>query len=131
MPFDYLLIDDDIDDQEFFIMALEKIDSNITCAVEKDCTRALEKLKTFDLFPPRYIFLDINMHKMSGLDCLIELRKYPHLSNSKIIMYSTSSDKKIIEKSKELGANDYLVKPPSIKILVENLTDVIKKNSDV
>lgn len=123
-----LLIDDDVDDQEIFLMALEQVDSTLCCTVENDCLKALEKLNSDRSFLPRYIFLDINMHKMSGIECLIELKKNGHLNNSKIIMYSTNSDKKIIDKSKELGANDYLVKPPSIASLIESLTSILKRN---
>ena len=124
-----LLIDDDLDDQEIFLMALEQVDSTISCVVVDDCTEALERLTNDESFLPRYIFLDINMHKISGIDCLIELKKKHHLKNSQIIMYSTNSDKKIVDRSKELGANDYLVKPPSITLLIESLTNIFKRNS--
>ena len=125
-----LLIDDDLDDQEIFLMALEQVDSTISCAVVDDCTEALEKLTNDKSFLPRYIFLDINMHKISGIDCLVELKKKLHLKDAQIIMYSTNSDKKMIARSKELGASDYLVKPPSINLLIESLTNIFKRNSN-
>lgn len=126
MAADILLIDDDLDDQEIFLMALEEIDTSINCVVEKDCIKAIENLKNNMAFLPQYIFLDVNMHKMSGMDCLVELKKCFHLADSKIIIYSTSADKRIVDRSRELGAYDYLVKPPSVSLLVETLTKVLK-----
>ena len=119
------LIDDDIDDQEIFVWALERIDPSIRCVVAGDGIEALETLRN-DQFTPHYIFLDLNMPRMNGRQCLSELKKISRLHTTDIIIYSTSSDPRDIEETKQLGASDYIVKPPRLSVLTEMLTSVIQ-----
>ncbi|HTE07130.1 MAG TPA: response regulator [Flavitalea sp.] len=121
------LIDDDPDDQELFLMALERIDKNINCHMANNGIDALKRLRKVNGFVPDYIFLDINMPKMSGMECLVELKKLDHLDQSEILMFSTSSDLKIIAASKALGANHFFVKPPSMDLLVETLAKMLRR----
>ena len=119
-----ILIDDDTDDQEIFIMALKKIDRYINCIMANDWIEGLQRLTEDLSFVPGYIFIDINMPKMDGIECLVEIRKLNHLQHAKIIMYSTTEDPIIIDKSKELGATAFLVKPPGMKALIRSLTHI-------
>jgi CheY-like chemotaxis protein len=120
------LIDDDIDDQEIFMMALEDIDMDISCVTANNGVEALKKLNSDPSFIPDYIFLDINMPKMNGIECLSEIKKLRHLSGVTIMMFSTSSDPEIISASRKLGAVDFLVKPPGLKPLVQTLAKIFK-----
>ena len=121
------LIDDDIDDQEIFQIALQRIDQSISFIAESDCIEGLRKLKEDSSFVPDFIFLDVNMPKMNGIQCLPEIKKLGHLKDVKIIMYSTSTDAQIISSSKRLGADDFLVKPDRISLLVSKLTQILGK----
>lgn len=121
------LIDDDVDDQEIFAMALEKIDQNIGFISAKDGVEGLKKLTENNSFIPDYIFLDINMPRMNGMECLPEIRKLQHLRDAKIIMYSTTSNETIKRTSKALGADDFLVKPPKLGVLVNQLSRILEK----
>jgi CheY-like chemotaxis protein len=118
------LIDDDLDDQELFLMALQEVDKNMACVVANDGIEALKKLKTDASFVPGYIFLDVNMPKMNGLQCLAEIKKLSHLKDVNVIMFSTSSDQTIVEKSKELGATDFQVKPAGLGLLIQKLARI-------
>ncbi|HUR12531.1 MAG TPA: response regulator [Flavitalea sp.] len=122
------LMDDDIDDQEVFELALQKIDENIQFSSAKDGAEGLQKLKENEAFVPDFIFLDINMPKMNGMQCLPEIKKLQHLRNSRIIMYSTSSSESIQRTSQKLGADGFLVKPTKIGLLVNHLTQILEKN---
>jgi len=117
-----LLIDDDIDDQELFELALQRIDKGIHVSFANNGAEGLNFLKENTSFTPDFIFLDINMPKMNGMQCLPEIKKLQHLRNSKIIMYSTTSNDVMKRTSKQLGADDFLVKPPKMATLVNNLT---------
>lgn len=121
------LIDDDIDDQEIFEMALRKVDASINLRSASDGISGLRELKENVAFVPDYIFLDINMPKMNGLQCLPEIKKLDHLRNSKIIMYSTTSDESVKIATKQLGADDFLVKVPKLSSLVTNLSHILKQ----
>lgn len=122
------LIDDDGDDQEIFSMALNTIDENISFVTANDGVEALDKLQIDHAFTPHFIFLDLNMVRMSGRECLRELKKITRLNNIPVIIYSTSSEQKDITETILLGAADYIVKPPSISILTKRLEQVLRKD---
>lgn len=119
-----LLVDDDEDDQEIFLMALEKINKNIKCLTANDGVEALSILKEQKEFIPDYIFLDVNMPKMNGIDCLESMKEFKHLKNAKFFMYSTTSENWVMEKSKELGALDFIIKPASPSALEKILSKI-------
>jgi CheY-like chemotaxis protein len=121
---DCMLIDDDQDDQEIFLMALEKADAQINCFVANDGIEGLKKLSDLSC-APCYIFVDINMPKIDGMDCLRQIRKLDHLKDSRVVMYSTSADAGIIRRCKELGADDFLSKPSGFSTLVASLSNIL------
>ncbi len=109
----WFIIDDDIDDQEIFTISAKKADPAIQCKFASDGVDAIEKLADPE-FTPDCIFLDVNMPRMNGVECLQEIGKIDRLSGIPVFMCSTSSDPKIISKVKELGAYDFIVKPSTI-----------------
>jgi CheY-like chemotaxis protein len=121
-----LLIDDDLDDQEIFLMALHEADKDVHCVVANDGIEALKKLGEDTSFIPDFIFLDINMPRMNGMQCLEKIKKLSHLANVKIIMFSTSADRKMISKSMELGATEFLLKPSAIGLLIDTLNKILE-----
>ena|SRR5450432_3703359 len=123
---DCMLIDDDHDDQEIFLMALQKADAQINCLVANDGAEGLKTLSDLSC-APSYIFLDINMPKINGIECLQAIRRLDHLRDSRVIMYSTSANAGIIRQCKELGADDFLTKPPGLASLVASLSDILKR----
>jgi DNA-binding response OmpR family regulator len=122
------LIDDDDDDQEIFSLALNNIDEAINCVMANDGIDALNKLSLDDNFTPDFIFLDLNMVRMNGRECLIEIKKIERLQEVPIIIYSTSSEQKDISETKLLGAADYIIKPPSMTQLEKRLEQVLRRN---
>jgi CheY-like chemotaxis protein len=67
------LIDDDRDDREIFMEALAEIDNSAICYTAENGLDALNKLNE-NLVIPQFIFLDLNMPRMSGRECLVELK---------------------------------------------------------
>lgn len=126
-PTTCFLVDDDIDDQEIFAIALQRIDSSIACVFANDGIDALRKLHQDETFVPQYIFLDLNMPRMNGRQCLVEIKKINRLESVPIIVYSTSSEYNDIVETKALGATDYLAKPPSITMLTNSLSQIFQK----
>ena len=121
-----VLIEDDQDDQEVFLLCLEDIRPDVDCVVMNNGEEALKKLQNDLDFVPEVIFLDVNMPKMNGLDCLKQLREIPKLSNSCIYMYSTNSEDWVIQKSKALGADEYIVKPNTSKKIKEEIARALE-----
>ena len=115
------IAEDDKDDFEMLEEAIENIlpESQINRA-----RNGRELLQHIDeQSAPDVIFLDLNMPKMNGIDCLINLRQRKNLHSIPIIIYSTSSDFEDIDQCYKSGCNLYLVKPASFK----DLTAQIKK----
>jgi CheY-like chemotaxis protein len=118
-----LLIDDDLDDQEIFLLALQDIDSPVKCVVANNGFHALEILHQNTSFVPDYIFIDLNMPRMNGKQCVKELKKIEHISHVPVVMYSTSSSQNDVEESKKLGASYFITKPTSIYTLTKTLAE--------
>ena len=124
------LIEDDMDDQEIFSMALGDIDKKIELTIANDGAEALEMLQAPGVVAPHYIFIDVNMPRMNGLVCLKEIKLLPHIESSDVFMFSTTSDQKLIDICLELGAREFIVKPAALKALSEKLRNVIARNSN-
>ncbi len=121
-----LLIDDDLDDQEIFKMCIRKISAEINCIAADDGLQAIKLLESSDAYIPDYIFLDVNMPKMNGMECLKVLRSLERLNSAKIYMYSTTSGLEAIKESKRLGADDFIVKPSKTAELKEKLSNIFE-----
>lgn len=116
-----LLIDDDLDDQEIFKLCVEKLSNTVNFTGITDSVEAVSSLTANSGYTPNYIFLDMNMPKMNGMQCLASLRKIQRLNQSKIYMYSTTSEDTMVSKSKALGADNFIVKPARMVELKEKL----------
>lgn len=123
------LIDDDVDDQEIFAMALDQLDIHFHCIVANNGNEALQKLKRETVLPD-YIFLDLNMPRMNGKECLKELKKNERLRNIPVIIYTTSSSKTDMEDTLKLGAAGFITKPFSLKELTNTLTHFFHKEKE-
>jgi CheY-like chemotaxis protein len=123
----FLLIDDDPDDQEFFLEATKEVDDSIECSFASSCEEALETLKS-NAYIPDYIFLDLNMPKVDGKKCLAEIKKIFHVQHIPVIIYSTSSLKKDIEETASLGAVYFLTKPSAFRELCSAIEKVLSLN---
>jgi CheY-like chemotaxis protein len=120
-----LLIDDDTDDQEIFHMAIAGLAMDVECTVANDCLEALQILQNAASIPPDYIFLDINMPRMNGVQCLREIKTFGHIHGTQIYMFSTTSERKLIDLCIKIGASDFIVKPSGLSALTERLRQVV------
>ncbi|MEO8583107.1 MAG: response regulator [Flavitalea sp.] len=121
----FFIVDDDIDDQELFIEAVNEVDRNIECISASDCEEALALLKSGKMTLPDMIFLDLNMPRLNGKQCLAELKKQANLRDIPVIIYSTSSEKRDVEETTLLGAAHFLTKPNKFDELCKALTYVV------
>ena len=121
-----LLVDDDADDQLFFIDALNEINAEVHCEITKNGSEALNRLEQEPL--PDMTFLDLNMPVMNGFDCLAELRKRDDLDHIPVIIYSTTSDHSTVKKTHELGANAFFKKPNDFPSMRTKLEELLQKN---
>lgn len=72
---------------------------------------------------PNLIFLDLNMPKKSGMECIAEIKASDSLSHIPIIIYSTSLDHIVVNTLYDMGAHHYIQKPAEFT----SIKSVIKK----
>ncbi len=118
-----VLIDDDLDDQEIFALALHQVRPDFGCTCVANGAEAIQMLSKPGANIPSYIFLDLNMPKMNGKECLRELKKLNHLANTPVIIYSTSSLKSDVLETRKLGAADFITKPYNMDQLLLSLEE--------
>ncbi len=85
-----MIVDDDKDDRFFFRSAIRKNNPTFECIEAENGVDALEQLRKAEQLPD-FIFLDLNMPKMDGRECLKELKKDKTLKKIPVIIYSTST----------------------------------------
>lgn len=123
-----LIVDDDADDQELFSAAMEETTlGNYTCIFAGDGAEAIALLKNNPT--PDYIFLDLNMPRLNGLQCLTEMRKQEELQEVPIAIYSTSTDESSRSKAMGLGATAFISKPTRFHDLISKLNDFFATHS--
>ncbi len=119
-----MIIDDDADDRFFFKDALTKMLSSVECIEADGPQEAFEQLRKVTQLPD-FIFLDINMPRMDGRECLKQLKSDKKLKHIPVIMYSTSFSEESINEFHKLGALSYLNKPTDMKKLPGQILKVI------
>ena len=120
------LADDDSDDRDFFADAMAEIDPDVILKQAYDGMDLMDNLLgNSDTEPPEFIFLDINMPRKSGFECLEEIRKQDNLKQLNVVMLSTSNDPENIQRALELGATFYAVKPSCFERLKSMLEEVL------
>ena len=121
-----LIVDDDEDDCYSFCEAVREIDPSLEYLVAHDGEEALTKIRTSGAALPDLIFLDLNMPRMNGLRCLVELKKDSQLRNIPVIILSTSCSPRDIEEAKVNGAAYFMIKPSKYGKLREEILFVIQ-----
>jgi iron complex outermembrane receptor protein len=120
------MVDDDIDDQEIFSTAMERADKSVNCVFANDGIDALQKINAETGFIPDFIFIDLNMPRMNGQECLSNIKKIDRLKDVPVYIYSTSADPESITANRALGAVDFIVKPNNIYDLTAVLTKILR-----
>jgi CheY-like chemotaxis protein len=120
------LADDDADDRMFFKDALKKVSVPTQLTLSNDGLELMSNLETVtEPPPPDVIFLDLNMPRKNGFQCLEEIRKAPKLKNIPIVIFSTSAHEDAVDKTYHHGANHYICKPHSFDLLVKAIETVL------
>lgn len=123
-----LLADDDEDDRLFFKDAFEEVKVQTKVDFVFDGIQLMDHLMNPNTKLPDILFLDLNMPKKTGKECLVEIKKTEHLKNLIIAIYSTSSSDEDIEDTFIHGANIYIKKPSDFNALKKIINEVITLN---
>ncbi|MDD5561723.1 MAG: response regulator [Candidatus Omnitrophica bacterium] len=99
-----LVVDDEAEVANFFSIFLKRLGLNVEKA-----TCGQEALELFNRYNPEWVFLDIKMSDMNGLDLLRKMKEIN--AGIKAIMISGGDDNSTQDEAQALGVSDYLVKP--------------------
>ena len=127
-----LLADDDTDDCLFFEEVLEDLPFATSLCIVNDGVELMNFLTTRLDDLPDALFLDLNMPRKSGFECLTEIKLIDELKNLPIVIFSTSLDMAVVNQLYAKGANYYICKPGefcSLKKVIEEAIELILQNS--
>jgi CheY-like chemotaxis protein len=127
-PLRILLADDDEDDRLFFKDAFKEVKVKTAVSMVKDGIELMNYLLKAVEDLPHLLFLDLNMPRKSGMECLDEIRRDERLKDIAVAIYSTSASENDIEETFVRGANVYIKKPNDFSKLKKILSEVITVN---
>ena len=122
------LADDDEDDRLFFTDAFDELKIQTRVTTYNDGVYLMDYLNSEDALLPNVLFLDLNMPRKTGMECLKEIKANPKFNDIAIAIYSTSASEEDIENTFIQGANIYIKKPDSFKKLKKALSEVVTIN---
>lgn len=123
-----ILADDDEDDRLFFTDAFEELKINTKVNTFNDGVELMDYLNKPEAVLPNVLFLDLNMPRKNGIECLAEIKNDNRFDDIAIAIFSTSSSEEHIEETFIRGANIYIKKPSDFTTLKKVLSDVVTIN---
>lgn len=105
-----LLADDDTDDCTFFRSALGELSIATNLKLVHDGEQLMSYLSDATVQLPNVLFLDLNMPRKNGVECLTEITQNDKLKNIPVVMFSTFYSKDTINTLFKIGARVYIRK---------------------
>jgi two-component system, OmpR family, alkaline phosphatase synthesis response regulator PhoP len=119
-----LIIEDDGDIRELIDYSLTKEGFKTTCVSVGEAAIKITKSKIFDL-----CLLDLMLPDLDGLEICKTFKKDPQLASMPIIMVTAKGEESDIVIGLEMGADDYITKPFSPKVLIARIKTVLKRRN--
>lgn len=110
-PIRLLLADDDKDDCLFFQDALKELPLSTQLLTVHDGEQLIQLLEAETEQLPHVLFLDLNMPRKNGLECLSEIKLNNKLKRLFVIIFSTSLEQGTVNLLYKNGAQLYIRKP--------------------
>ncbi|MDF3035105.1 MAG: two-component system response regulator [Paucimonas sp.] len=125
-----LLVEDNPNDLELTLIALEKSRLANEVVVVRDGAEALDYLHRRGNYSerpigaPAVVLLDLKLPKVDGLEVLRDARDTPSLKSMPVVMLTSSREEQDLVRSYELGVNAYVVKPVEFQEFVRAISDL-------
>ncbi len=120
-----LIVDDEEDIRELVRVSLEKEGYHTLAAASGEQALKIAKTEVPDI-----IVLDLMMPGIDGLEVAKQLKSDNHTAPIGIVMLSAKGEESDIITGLELGADDYVTKPFSPRILIARIRSVLRRKSD-
>ena len=128
-----LLADDDRDDCFLFREALSEIPQKTHLETVNDGEQLMNYLNSHTEYLPDVLFLDLNMPRKNGFECLSEIKFNDAFKDLPVVMFSTSYPRDMTYESDimkllyKIGAWDYIRKPENFNQLKEVISDLLTR----
>lgn len=129
-----LLAEDDIDDQFFFNKALMALPISTHLTTVHDGKELMDYLSENSEYLPDVLFLDINMPRKNGFECLFDIKQNEKLKDLPVVMFSTSYprdmnyERDMINTLLKIGAYYFIRKPDDfnqLKLVISNALAIL------
>lgn len=119
-----LIVEDDPDIVEGLRYNLERgrLETRVALNGEEGLEAALDREN-----PPALIILDLMLPSMSGLEVCRRLRSEPLTRRTPIIIVTACTSEADVTKGLELGADEYVKKPFSVRELLERVRAILRR----
>jgi CheY-like chemotaxis protein len=114
-----LLADDDTDDCLFFKQALTGLMPSTHFTAVHDGEQLMQLLTNETTKLPDVLFLDLNMPRKNGFECLTEIKQNKKLRALPVVIFSTSGSHDNMSTLFKTGADVYIRKPGNLAQLVQ------------
>lgn len=119
-----LLVEDDVVDAMTFKRALEDLHIRNEIVHSANGEEALEYLRDENNEEPCFIFLDLNMPRMNGVEFLEIAKGDERLRRIPVVVLTTSDSEKDVVESFELSVAGYMVKPADYQKFVDSIRTI-------
>ncbi len=117
-----LIADDNENIREALTYLLE--DEGYTLSLAKDGAETLRKVREIS---PDILFLDIMMPEINGYDVCRTIKNDPDLKKTYVVMLTAKGQADEQERGKEVGADEYVVKPFSPMEILAKIKNILDK----
>jgi CheY-like chemotaxis protein len=127
----FLLADDDEDDRDFFGMAFKALPLSSRLSTVIDGEKLMDYLAKTSGQLPDVLFLDLNMPRKNGAECLRDIKSNQSLRELPVVIYSTSLHQDMADQLYTSGAHYYIKKVgiAELEVTLQNIADLIKTNN--
>ena len=122
--FHILIIEDEPDINELLSISLQKSGYKVSKSYDGETGLNIARRTSPDL-----VLLDLMLPGLNGLDICRLLKSEKETASIRIIMITALSQENDIVKGLEIGADDYITKPFSIKVLNARISSVLRRNT--
>jgi two-component system phosphate regulon response regulator PhoB len=119
-----LAVDDEEDILELIRFNLKREGYKVSCAATGE--EALRQVRTDK---PDLVLLDLMLPGLDGLEVCKRLKREPRTEDIPIIMVTAKGEESDVVAGLELGADDYVTKPFSPKVLVARVRAVLRRHN--
>lgn len=117
-----LVVDDEVDILELVRFNLSREGFSVACA-----TTGEEALKILKTNPPDLLLLDLMLPGIDGLEVARLIKYDPKIRHTPIIMLTAKGEESDVVTGLELGADDYVTKPFSPRVLTARVKAVLRR----